>query len=49
MSSSPAAILPKTDIDGRPVQIENLDPAVEKALTKDYTALMKAINAKKGK
>ena len=49
MSSSPAAILPKTDIDGRPVQIENLDPSVEKALTKDYTALMKAINAKKGK
>jgi hypothetical protein len=49
MSSTPsaAAMVPKTDIDGRPVT--DVAPEVEQALTRDYSALMKAINAKKGK
>ena len=49
MSSTPsaAAMLPRTDIDGRPVT--EVAPEVEQALTRDYSALMKAINAKKGK
>lgn len=41
-------VIPTTDLDGRPVDVTNLDPGVEKALTKDYSALMKAINKKKG-
>lgn len=41
-----AAIIPKTDIDGRPVT--EVAPEVEQALTRDYSALMKAINKKKG-
>jgi hypothetical protein len=48
MSSMPAAsMIPKTDIDGRPVQ--EVAPEVEQALTRDYSSLMKAINKKKGK
>ena len=49
MSSTPsaAAMLPRTDIDGRPVT--DVAPEVEQALTRDYSELMKAINAKKGK
>lgn len=48
MSSVPsvAAIAPRTDIDGRPVT--DIAPEVEQALTRDYSALMKAINKKKG-
>lgn len=45
-SISPASMIPKTDIDGRPVQ--EVAPEVEQALTRDYSALMKAINKKKG-
>jgi len=49
MTSSPsaAAMVPRTDIDGRPVT--EVAPEVEQALTRDYSALMKAISAKKGK
>jgi hypothetical protein len=48
MSSAPSAavVAPRTDIDGRPVT--ELAPEVEQALTRDYSALMKAINKKKG-
>lgn len=45
-SSAPTNIIPKTDLDGRP--IHDVAPEVEKALTRDYSALMKAINKKKG-
>ena len=41
---SPSGI-PRTDIEGRPVQ--NLDPAIEKALTRNYSDVMKAIKEKK--
>lgn len=37
--------IPSTDINGVPVQ--NLDPATEKALTRDYSSVMKAIKDKK--
>ena len=37
--------IPSTDINGIPVQ--NLDPATEKALTRDYSSVMKAIKDKK--
>lgn len=40
-----SAPIPPTDIDGRPVM--QLDPTVEKALTKDYSAIMKALKDKK--
>jgi len=48
MNSVPsvASIAPRTDIDGRPVT--EVAPEVEQALTRDYSALMKAINKKKG-
>jgi hypothetical protein len=48
MTSMPAtaAMIPKTDIDGRPVH--DVTPEVEQALTRDYSSLMKAINKKKG-
>jgi hypothetical protein len=48
MNSAPSAasVAPRTDIDGRPVT--ELAPEVEQALTRDYSALMKAINKKKG-
>jgi len=43
-------MMPTTDIDGRPVDINNEQvAAVGAALTKDYSALMKTINAKKGR
>jgi hypothetical protein len=43
-------MIPTTDIDGRPVDTNNEQvAAVGAALTKDYSALMKTINAKKGK
>lgn len=48
MNSTPsvANMVPRTDIDGRPVT--EVAPEVEQALTRDYSALMKAINKKKG-
>jgi hypothetical protein len=48
MQSGPSAatVAPRTDIDGRPVT--ELAPEVEQALTRDYSALMKVINKKKG-
>jgi hypothetical protein len=43
-------MMPTTDIDGKPVDTNNEQvAAVGAALTKDYSALMKTINAKKGK
>jgi len=41
--------IPTTDIDGRPVNVEELPEAVTNALTRDYSSLMKAIDKKKGK
>ena len=43
--SPSASGIPRTDIEGRPVQ--NLDPAIEKALTRNYSDVMKAIKEKK--
>jgi len=43
-------MMPTTDIDGKPVDTNNEQvAAVGVALTKDYSALMKAIKVKKGK
>ena len=42
--SPSASGIPRTDIEGRPVQ--NLDPAIEKALTRNYSDVMKAIKNK---
>ncbi len=51
--SSPSAqtvVAPPVDIDGRPVNTNNEKVAtVVNAMTKDYSALMKAIDKKKGK
>ncbi len=42
-------IAPQTDIDGRPVNMANEQVATAvNAMTKDYSALMKAIDKKKG-
>ena len=48
------SIIPTTDTEGRPVNVNQLaqteaGAAVVSALTKDYSALMKAIDRKKGK
>lgn len=44
------SMIPDTDVDGRPVNMEVLESSgVADALTKDYSALMKAIAVKKGK
>ena len=48
------SIVPTTDTEGRPVNVNQLaqteaGAAVVNALTKDYSALMKAIDKKKGK
>jgi hypothetical protein len=44
------AVAPPTDLDGRPVNTGNEKVAtVVNAMTKDYSALMKAIDKKKGK
>jgi hypothetical protein len=45
---SPNAI-PTTDIEGKRVDVNSLPADVTKALTRDYSALMKAIDKKKGK
>lgn len=42
------SVIPTTDLDGRPVNVNEIDESVANALTKDYSALMKAINKKKG-
>ena len=45
-----AAVAPSVDIDGKPVNTSNENVAtVVNAMTKDYSALMKAIDKKKGK
>ena len=54
MQSSPVAMLPTTDTEGRRIDVSKLSEtesgqAVVQALTKDYSALMKAIDKKKGK
>lgn len=43
-----AAMIPTTDSDGRPVNMQNVPDHVVGALTKDYRSLMKAIDKKKG-
>lgn len=48
--SSQPMVAPPTDLDGRPVNTNNEKVAtVVNAMTKDYSALMKAIDKKKGK
>mgnify|MGYP006000080187 FL=1 len=47
---SQATVAPPVDLDGRPVNTSNEKVAtVVNAMTKDYSALMKAIDKKKGK
>ena len=46
---SAKSVLPTTDLEGRPVNVQALPDEVVNALTKDYSALMKAIDKKKGK
>lgn len=48
-SMQPKSVLPTTDLEGRPVNVNKLPDDVVNALTKDYSALMKAIDKKKGK
>lgn len=43
-----ASIMPMTDTEGRRVNAQELPDHVVSALTKDYSALMKAIDKKKG-
>ena len=44
------SVIPTTDIDNRPVDMATLQSSgVADALTRDYSQLMKTINAKKGK
>jgi hypothetical protein len=43
-----ASIMPMTDTEGRRVNTQELPDHVVSALTKDYSALMKAIDKKKG-
>lgn len=50
MRSTEPAVAPSRDLDGRPVNMNNENVAtVVNAMTKDYSALMKAIDKKKGK
>ena len=44
-----AAMLPTTDPEGRPINPNSVPKEVVNAITKDYSALMKAIDKKKGK
>jgi hypothetical protein len=48
MSSAPAAAAPKTMQDPETGKLMEVDPIVAKAMTRDYSTLMKAINKKKG-
>lgn len=44
------SVIPTVDVDGKPVDMATLQSSgVADALTRDYSGLMKAINAKKGK
>ena len=43
------SMMPTVDPDGKPLNVNIEGTAVGDALTKDYSKLMKAINAKKGK
>jgi hypothetical protein len=48
--SGPTTVAPTHDLDGRPVDMNNEKVAtVVNAMTRDYSALMKAIDKKKGK
>jgi hypothetical protein len=48
--TSVPVVAPVRDLDGRPVNMDNEGVAtVVNAMTKDYSALMKAIDKKKGK
>lgn len=50
MRSNGPSIVPSYDLDGRPVNVENDNVAtVVNAMNKDYSALMKAIDKKKGR
>jgi hypothetical protein len=54
MNSAPSmrtqkSVVPSTDVNGNPVNVNALPDDVVNALTKDYSALMKAIDKKKGK
>jgi hypothetical protein len=40
-------MLPSTDPEGRPLRTQNIPDAVTKALTRDYTELVKGMNKKK--
>ena len=40
-------MLPTTDPEGRPLRTQNIPDAVTKALTRDYTELVKGMNKKK--
>ena len=53
-SMSPKSIIPSVDTEGRKIDVTKLasteaGAAVVNAITKDYSALMKAIDKKKGK
>jgi len=48
MGMSRAAAIPTVDPEGRPINPANVPEEVVNAITKDYSALMKAINKKKG-
>jgi hypothetical protein len=50
MNSSNPVVAPMTDLQGKPLNTNNEQVAtVVNAMTKDYSALMKAIDKKKGK
>ena len=49
-NTSRPAVAPMTDLQGKPVNANNEQVAATvNAMTKDYSALMKAIDKKKGK
>ena len=47
-SQTPVNTIPTTDVNGQPVDPNALPETLTNALTKDYSALMKAIDKKKG-
>ena len=48
MAMSKASAIPSVDPEGRPINPANVPEEVVNAITKDYSALMKAIDKKKG-